>query len=518
MADSWTTKTAITANHRWHGAARIGSKLYVNGGYSTSTDLNSPTTDHKEYDPAGDSWVAKAQLTSGQEPRRTPCVAYDSDTYVALNNNSGWSQKYSQANNNYTQINWGQGLGNYWQGEGASLLSGGKIYKFGGEAGAGTTSECWEGNVPSQTKTQKTAMPTARCHHGYFAIGTDKAYSIGGRTANSTEELGNNDSTVYEYSQTGNNWQTRTQLPISNHLMTSFGLDSNRAYVSGGGPAGGPTNATYKYEQNTNTWTSMSNMPAANWQGAGDSPSGGTTGYHFGGKSGMTVNYEYLAEILEAIEDLKTELVGDWPTALEDLKADLRAYAWAYEYLRCELVGTVLDALEDLKTSIAADAWGYEDLKVELVGYGQSLEDLRCELVSNLYSFEDLKCELKVADRAAPYVVSPTSGGLSPAPGQTAVPVNSNIVIKIRDDGWGVDVSQSWVDVSEIITDGYGGELSRTTTRYKQGVAGFSYQLSSDKRECVITIDPQADFGYGREVELAVFAVDLAGNCGTTTK
>ncbi len=514
MADSWTTRTALPVNHRLHGAASIGSKLYVNGGYSNATTkAGFETNEHQEYDPSGNSWLSKTQMTSGQEPRETPCTAYDSNLYIAVNNASGWTRKYSQSGNSWTLIDWGQSLGSGDQkGSGAALLSSGKIYKF-GSASSSFMSECWEGDVPSLTKTQKQSMPTGHMQPGYFSIGTDKAYAVGGKTS-ITEEFGNDESTVYEYSQAGNNWLTRTQLPINNHYMTSFGLDTNLAFVCGGGPTGGATAATYKYTQNTNVWTAMSNMPAANWQCAGDSV-GGTKGYSFGGKSNITANYEYLAVVLEALEDLKTELIGDWPTGFEDFKTDLRAYQWASEYLKCELVGSVIDALEDLKTLIAGDAWDYDDIKTELTGYAQALEELKCELISDLFAYEHLKCELKVADRDNPYVVL---ASLSPVFGQTAIPVNSNIVIKIRDDGWGVDPTQCWVDVREIITDGYGEELCSTTTRYKQGVTGFSYQLSNDKRECIITIDPQTDFGYNRKVEVKVFAVDLAGNCGTVAK
>lgn len=362
-------------------------------------------------------------------------------------------------------------------------------------------------NKASDAWSTKTALISARTKMGSFAIGSDKCYCSG-------QDLGSAN-THWEYSFAGDNWTVKAVIPANRGRMASAGVGNNNGFLGGGYSGTAYTNTNYEYTQNTNVWATKSALPVTA-SGENGGANLGTASYHVLGSNQtgqQAQNLQYLAYDLEALEDLKTELVGDWPTALEDLKADLRAYAWAYEYLKTELVGTTLDALEDLKTEIAGNAWGYEDLKAELVGYGQALEDLKCELVSNLYSFEDLKCELRAADRDNPYVVL---AGLSPTPGQSAVLIGSNIVVKIRDDGWGVNVNQCWVDVREIITDGYGGELSSTTTRYKQGVTGFSYQLSSDKRECIITIDPQTDFGYNRKLEVKVFAVDLAGNCGTT--
>ncbi len=223
----------------------------------------------------------------------------------------------------------------------------------------------------------------------------------------------------------------------------------------------------------------------------------------------------YYTVIQTAQEDLKTHVAVVWPQHREYLKTDIQAYTWYLEFLKAHLAGDVLMAFEHLKTHLRGDAWAREFLKTSLVGHVVARENLKCHLASKLYTSESLKCHVSTADRDQPYVVL---ASLSPSPGQRSARNDQGIVLKLRDDGWGINVSQCWVEVAEIIHDNAGGESSRTTTRYKQGVTGFSYQLSHDKRECSITITPPGGFGYNRKIEVTVFAVDLAGNCGTTGK
>jgi hypothetical protein len=223
--------------------------------------------------------------------------------------------------------------------------------------------------------------------------------------------------------------------------------------------------------------------------------------YAFGGYNSVAehvnTNYQYTAAdppTYDALEDLKSFLDAQWPVALDDLKLALGALGWSLEDLRSEIQTRAYTALEDLKVELGGNVWGFEDLRSFLDGHAQSLEDFRADIATSDLVFGDLRCELKTRDTQGPYVFNYPS----PPPGQTGVPVNTDIALRIRDDGWGVDIDSVWVEVDGV--------------RYKKGNPGFSY--SGTPREYAVTIDPATDFEYNRSVSVRVFATDLAGNPG----
>lgn len=96
-----------------------------------------------------------------------------------------------------------------------------------------------------------------------------------------------------------------------------------------------------------------------------------------------------------------------------------------------------------------------------------------------------------VLDNASPYVT-----GASPSAGAKNIPLNSNIVFHVKDDGTGVDINTVFVKVDGVV--------------YKLGDSGFSY--SGNPGDYFITIDPISDFLAGTPVSVSINATDLGEN------
>lgn len=515
MADIWTTKTAlpiVNSAIQNHGVS-LGGDGFVGGG-------SGPINNHYQYTQVSDSWPTKMILpTAKSSAAHSPIGA---DKYYSLVGNGGLTenQEYSKAGNSWlakTIIPYTYSSTSI---HGASFLGTVTLYLIaGGRLGNEHIDRNDEYSQSSNTWTSKISHGVIRQDIAVGAIGSDKLYLTGG-TKDAGTASGSASVIHKEYSQAGNAWTLKSDLPLARGGSPFVGVGSNDGFYGGGTaelpntPSYSAVNTNYQYAQNTNVWSIKAVLPSSRMFGAGFSLD--TSKYYYiGGRSQISTgsfsdNFEYTAfdpQVFEALEDLKSFLDAEYPTAREFLKLDARAYAWLLEDLKTDAQAAALTAYEDLKTQLGANAWALTDLKSGLAAWASASEDLKLELTVSNQVFTDLKCEFKTIDKEGPYIVS---AGLSPAPGQTGVPVNSNIVIKLRDDGWGVDINSLWVDVTDTVTG--------TTTRYKIGQAGFSYVLSSDKREAVITIDPASDFEYNRTIQVRVFALDLAGNPGLVAK
>ena len=84
---------------------------------------------------------------------------------------------------------------------------------------------------------------------------------------------------------------------------------------------------------------------------------------------------------------------------------------------------------------------------------------------------------------------APYTSGWNPAKSATGVPVNTNIVVHVRDDGAGVDQATIKMTVN-------GSQVTPTVT--------------GAPADYIVTYDPPSDFGYGQVVNVTVDAKDLA--------
>ncbi len=483
MADTWTTRTALPEARDAHAGTSIGSdKGYISGGTSAST--------HKEYSQSGDAWTAKASMPGSMSsgPGSTSIGSDKLYVYGALNNVSNY--EYSQSGNS-----WATKTGPPWSTGGDRVFDGactvGNDKAYGRRTGTNPHAEY---SQSGDSWTGKTDMPAAREGCAGFTLGSDTYYLAAGRSG------GTNYTTNYEYSQSGDSWSTKASKGEACAYLGGAAV-SGKGYAAGGRHETLNTaiKTTEEYDQSGNSWTTKTDMP-----GERDAFPLVTIGsykcYVFGGYdpyASYSTNLEYTAadpQVYDALEDMKSFLDAEWPTGLEYLKAALEAHGWSLEDLMSEVQAQAYTALEDLKTELSGNIWAYDDLKALLEGYAQGLEDFKTDIATSNRVFTNLKCELKTRDTQGPYVFNYPS----PAPGQTGVPVNTNITLVLRDDGWGVDIDTVWVEVDGV--------------RYEKGDPGFTY--SGTPRQYTVTIDPTADFEYNRGVNVKAFAADLAGNPG----
>ena len=502
MANTWTTKTALLGTRSTHGGGQCGigtNTAYLVGGIASGgVEGGSAVDTNEEYSQSGDSWAGKAVLAGPKKFGAVTSIGTDKLYYFG----GQYPTNPTVNNAEYSKT------GNSWSNKTvlpaatdrtcAGAIGADKAYHYNGADGVHREYSQSGDSWATKTSTSFTGWPT---YQSVFESSSDTLVFCHGKKYGSAG--GTNE--TREYSQSGNSWTNKTNAPYSRRGCGN-GQSSNKGYVYGGCHGTGGTlasdvrNYTAEYDPSGNSWVTKADMPG-NRGLVGSASLGTYYTYAFGGYDSaanhVNTNYQYTAAdppTYDALEDLRSFLDARWPFAMDDLKLVLEALGWSLEDLRSEIQTRAYTVLEDLKVELGGNVWGFEDLRSFLDGHAQSLEDFRADITTSDLVFGDLRCELKTRDTQGPYVFNYPS----PPPGQTGVPVNADIALTIRDDGWGVDIDSVWVEVDGI--------------RYKKGNPGFSY--SGTPREYVVTIDPAADFEYNRSVSVRVFAADLAGNPG----
>lgn len=499
MADTWTTRTALLGNRSSVGGGQCGigtDTAYLAGG---TADGISEVGTNEEYSQPGDSWTGKTSMTWPRKFGAVTSIGTDA-LYIfgGYRNDGGSNPKnsnyvYSKSGNSWTYktvvpvTSQDTCAGTTGTDKAYHLYqNGNREYSQSGDSWTTKASSSFTGAPDYQSVFEPSSGKLIFCHG-------NKAGAPYGKIAETKE-----------YSQSGDSWTNKADS-LLNRAGAGNGQASGKGYIYGGSHdtgsgMGDVRNYTREYDPSGDSWATKANMPGSRiWMGSASLGTYYT--YAFGGYDNtfnhVNTNYEYTAAdppTYDALEDLRSFLDAQWPVALDDLKAALKAFGWSLEDFRAEMQAQAYTALEDLKTELGGNVWGLEDLKMLLDGHAQALEDFRTDIATSNLVFGDLRCELKTRDTRGPYVFNYPS----PAPGQTGVPVNANITLIIRDDGWGVDIDSVWVEVDGV--------------RYKKGDSGFSYY--GTLREYTITIDPSTDFEYNRSVNVKAFAADLAGNPG----
>ena len=246
-AESWTSKTALPSDRRYHVAVSVNSKIYVIGGvvsnYLASVD---------EYDPTTNSWTSKASMATA---RQAPAgVAVNGKIYVfgGYNGTSGVLssvEEYDPTSNSWTTK---ASMPTARQQMAAAVVNN-KVYVIGGING-GVLSVVEEYDPATNNWVAKASMPTARFSLGAATV-ENKIYAIGG--APSSGYL----TTVEEYNSATNSWTTKASMPTA---RTNFGAKTvnNKIYAIGGyNPA--VLSVNEEYDPATNSWTTKSSMPQA---------------------------------------------------------------------------------------------------------------------------------------------------------------------------------------------------------------------------------------------------------------
>lgn len=223
--DSWTSKSSVYSPGRGAcGGGHVGSKGYLCGGDSTSSDLDGWLQDNEEYNPSEDSWSAKTDMPS--PARKWHAIAsIDVSTY---------------------------------SGTGAAE----RVYIFGGvyDSGEGDAFMLDTEEYDGSSWTSKTNMPSPA--RGYLAGSniSEKAYVYGGE-ADSGLLLDTD-----EYSST-DSWANKTNMPSPARNRLAASTISSKGYVYGGeipsGETGSPLQDTDEYDPVAGelNWTSKTDMP-----------------------------------------------------------------------------------------------------------------------------------------------------------------------------------------------------------------------------------------------------------------
>ena len=244
---TWSAKTSMPTARTWISAAVQGGRLYVFGGLSSTTKLNTV----ERYDPALNAWEARAAM---------PTARYGSAA-VSLN---------------------------------------GLIYVIGGVNASNQISAIVEVYDPAQDAwSAAAAMPTARCRLAAVAGPDGKIYALGGSTS-STLDLTGYSAVVEAYDPGTNTWSVAAPLNTP-RVGLAAAVSGGRIYAFGGYGQPLGYQARYllsveSYDPATNIWSSATGMRIARYGLAAVATGNGLI-YLIGGKNESSVlpsnNEEY---------------------------------------------------------------------------------------------------------------------------------------------------------------------------------------------------------------------------------
>ncbi len=206
--DQWETKAPLPARRHHAGAAALGNRLYVLGGFTKSfLSIWSPVATAYRYDPASDVWTEVAPLPTA---RGALAVA---------------------------------------------VLSG-KLYAVGGYAEGGNTGALEVYDPATNSWNSKAPLPTPRDHLAVAAVG-GRLYAIGGRL---DRNYGRNLAVVEAYDPTTDRWTSVAPLPTPRSGIAAAVI-ADRIYVVGGEAPEGTFRTNEAYSPASNRWETVAPMP-----------------------------------------------------------------------------------------------------------------------------------------------------------------------------------------------------------------------------------------------------------------
>ena len=202
--DSWSALAPMPTARSSPGAAVIGGRLYVAGGF-----FGGPLTNLEAYDPASTSWAALAPMPG---PRGNPGMA----------------------------------------------AFGGQLFVFGGDGGGGAATTTVFVYDPSTNAwaTRPTAIP-APMNGAAAAVVGSAIYLVGGTGT----------PVLHVYDPTADTWGTGAPTPLA-IASPSVGLIGGKLYVAGGHNYGPVLTTTYQYDPGSDAWTPLASAPVARYAAA----------------------------------------------------------------------------------------------------------------------------------------------------------------------------------------------------------------------------------------------------------
>jgi hypothetical protein len=132
----------------------------------------------------------------------------------------------------------------------------GKMYIFGGEIEAGTTTDCWEYDPESNTWLQLPFSEENPKHFHRATAGTDKIWITGGLDLTTGSATG----AIWGYDPITQLWNQGTDCPAPRFGHIAY-YDDGKVVVSAGRQGDNLLDDTWEYNVATNTWTQISDPP-----------------------------------------------------------------------------------------------------------------------------------------------------------------------------------------------------------------------------------------------------------------
>jgi len=209
--NTWSLKKNLPSGRRAiNGVSPIGSKLYVSGGFNTSSKL---TRTLFVYTPASNSWVKLADM-----PRPASC--------------------------------------------GAQGVISGMLYVYAGCTGVQDDDRFFRYNQANDTWTNLPAPPSKHSNPSAAGVINGKFYLAGG--------LGdgfNINQSLHVYNPATNSWAGKAPIP-SVQANGNFGVLNGKLYSAGGADEN-LVRTVWVYTPGSNSWASKAPLPTARYDGAG---------------------------------------------------------------------------------------------------------------------------------------------------------------------------------------------------------------------------------------------------------
>ena len=350
-AGTWTRKADMPTARFAHTSV-VDGKIYAIGALQGS----GRTTKVEAYDPATDTWAAKADMPTTRTFIATSVV--DGKIYV-IGGSSSWGgaslttvEAYDPVTDTWTKkadmpaVRGACGTG----------VVNGKIYAIGGYRGPNVVSAVEEYDPVTDTWTKKADMPTARGLLSIIVV-NGKIYAIGGQTHSTFAAF----STVEVYDPVTDTWTRKADMPVRRVFPTC--LLGDKIYGFGGRSArGGATLSTvFEFNTTTDTWADIGDLPVK-ITGAGVSTVGRRI-YVIGGSSAPWPYSSVLSTVWEFIPSPEFDFNEDGIVDAEDMT--IMVDHWHTDAPRYDLAPAPAgDGIVDVQDLIALSEHLFEDERI----------------------------------------------------------------------------------------------------------------------------------------------------------
>lgn len=263
LPGAWTTLAPAPTKRTEVTAAVLDGKIYVLGGFAAPSlgNLTSLTiTDKVEvYDPASNTWAARAPLPAGLHHAAAVTVA--NRLYVI----GGYTQSFLSVWHPVATVYRYEQDQDAWterspmptpRGALAVAESGGRLYAIGGYDGSRNRAEVEIYDPARDAWTAAGSLPTPRDHLAAATVG-GTIYAIGGRV---NQSYARNLGTVEAYDPAADRWTRVADLPTARSGITA-GVIRGTIYVLGGEAPEGTFRTNEAYSPDMNRWHAAAPMP-----------------------------------------------------------------------------------------------------------------------------------------------------------------------------------------------------------------------------------------------------------------